>query len=206
MNDINENDKNMDTISVTSEDKLEKDEYIDDDESFETGKSLDGDDMSDGDYSEYSDNSSKMSTNDNDVDNDDSREETLYEKTQNNEIDFEALEKFAAIANNKEFKKSSKKSSKNKTKQTSSLRYSSSRAKSSRNRNKLLLRKNSNVKNLKCVHESSMSFANQYKKNKAVLHANKYLAQAGKDEFPFKTVDEITFEQIDSNCGNIVGE
>ena len=86
------------------------------------------------------------------------------------------------------------------------MRYSSSRDKSNKNRKTLQLRKNADVKNLKSVEETSMSFANQYKKNKAVLHANKYLAQAGKDEFPFKNVDEITFEQIDSNCGDIVGE
>ena len=71
--------------------------------------------MSYGDESEYSDNSSEMSTNDNDEDSVDESRKTLYEKIHSNEIDHAALEKFEAMATNKEVSKTCKKSSNKKS-------------------------------------------------------------------------------------------
>ena len=74
------------------------------------------------------------------------------------------------------------------------------------NNTKIILNEDVNVNDLECINESSMSFANKNKRAKALLHANKYLAQVNHDEFPFRRVEDISFKQIDENYNDIVGK
>ena len=119
-----------------------------------------------------------------------------YDKTQDNKIYQKSIDKFVnqALGNEENNKR------KNNTSNTSNKRNKTS------NRSGINIDKENNVHNLQCINESRNSFANTQKKKKALLHANKYLKEADVDEFPFKTVEEITFEQIDNNVGNIVGK
>ena len=70
-------------------------------------------------------------------------------------------------------------------------------------------RKEKDLTNLPNIIAAAEGYQSKEKKKYALLHANRYLlslSEKEKKEFPFRRVEDMTFKDIDSNVGDIVGK